>query len=1058
MRPIAAVAVQHPRLSPQEDGSRYREIRFLAEGGLGKVFVARDAELPRDVALKRLQDDLARHGESRRRFVIEAEVTARLEHPGVVPVYGLGSERDGQPYYAMRLIQGETLARAVERFHQADVPARDAGERRLALQALLRAFLTACQTIAYAHSRGVIHRDIKPANIMLGAYGETLVVDWGLARPLDASPDDAGPAVDTWAGMYHKTVSATAAGAIKGSPVYMSPEQAEGRSDEIGPASDIYALGATLYTLLAGRMPFDGTTVVEVLTKVRQGRFLPPRRVKPGIPRGLEAVCLKAMALRAGDRYGRALDLAADIERWLSDEPPRAWREPWISRVRRWATRHRTLVAAMLAALVVGAAALAIANGRLRTLATSLDQTNTALATALDASERNLYARNIDVADRAWWDGQHDQTARLLEECPIDRRGWEWSYLARRNRAGLLRAKLDERPMALGFASEGARVVTVGERSVSRIEIATGRWLAPLPHGIKSLRLAATGSDGRRLAYVTAERPGEVAVVDLERPREPARVSTNASPGVIESLAFGPGDRALVWVAVVRKAADPTSNDKVSFLTETEARMVVFDLETGRADVSDPFDSQLAPGAPALDGEGRAFCPVPSRPQSLLFATEPGSRRVTRLWPRGGEDTSDTEGSGMVVSPDGRFFASTGVGNAITVREAVSGKVVATLRGHAAEVSRLLFSPDGSRLASSAGDRTTRVWDLSLRAPAVVMRGRDLDRLAFSVDGRRLVSHDAGALIVHDAENGPEAVVARTPARRHIASVAFSGDRVLAAEGFQAVWRDAETGRELGNPEFGAVFAVAPGGIVAAAGGDGEITLFDRAGQQAGKLRAERSRVSKLAFSRDGRRLAAGHDDGSIRVWNPEKKHEEMSIPTSDDQRVPEAFALSPDGSLLATAGTNRVVVWNVTENRKLLELDRRGSSVRFLEFSPDGQSVVEIDETGNQGVVSLWNVTTGAFKFQLRDHPAPVTAAAFHPDGRRLVTADRSGQARVWEIATGRLLLTLRGPSYPIQCLAFSVDGQRIYAGGGRSDELNRRDEETSELTIWDGRPLGSE
>ena len=251
-------------------------------GGAGPGVCGADAELPRQVALKRLQDRLLRSGESRRRFVLEAEITARLEHPGVVPVYGLGVDRQGQPYYAMRLIRGETMARAIERFHESDVPGRDPGERALGLQALLRAFLTACQTIAYAHSRGVIHRDVKPANVMLGEYGEALVVDWGLAKPLGPSGDEpGGDAGDAPGAGAAGVVEPTAAGIVKGSPAYMSPEQAAGRWDEVGPASDVYALGATLYALLTGVRPFDGASVAEVLSRVARAGSRPRARSRP---------------------------------------------------------------------------------------------------------------------------------------------------------------------------------------------------------------------------------------------------------------------------------------------------------------------------------------------------------------------------------------------------------------------------------------------------------------------------------------------------------------------------------------------------------------------------------------------------------------------------------------------------------------------------------------------------------------------------------------------------------------------------------------------------------
>jgi tetratricopeptide (TPR) repeat protein/tRNA A-37 threonylcarbamoyl transferase component Bud32 len=317
------------------------------------VSVAQDEELRREVALKEIQPQYADHTLSRSRFVLEAEVTGGLEHPGIVPVYGLGCYPDGRPFYAMRFIRGVSLREAIQQFHAADVPGRDPGERELTLRGLLRRFVDVCNAIAYAHSRGVLHRDIKPDNVMLGAFGETLVVDWGLAK---ATGEVAEGAVSEQAPLRPAAADGSAptrVGSAIGTPAYMSPEQAEGRVDQLGPASDIYSLGATLYSLLTGRAPFTGAELGPVLGAVRRGDFTPPRKVKPAVPAALEAVCLKAMALRPANRYPTPIDLKSDIEHWLADEPVSAWREPFRVRAGRWARRHQALVAATAASLLV---------------------------------------------------------------------------------------------------------------------------------------------------------------------------------------------------------------------------------------------------------------------------------------------------------------------------------------------------------------------------------------------------------------------------------------------------------------------------------------------------------------------------------------------------------------------------------------------------------------------------------------------------------------------------------------------------------------------------------
>ncbi len=345
-----------PAPDAEGEAPRYQRLRFHARGGLGEVFVAHDVELRREVALKRIRAEHRDDGESRRRFVVEAEVTARLEHPGVVPVHGLVRDAEGAPCYAMRFIEGETLADACARFHAADAnPGRDPGERRLALRHLLTRFVAVCNTVAYAHSRGIIHRDLKPANVMLGPYGETLVVDWGLAKPFAAGEEGTAPSAGAGAG-------GTRIGHTLGTPAYMSPEQAAGRWDRVGPASDVYSLGGTLYTLLVGRPAFEGDDVHAVLEQVQRGEFPKPRQANASVSLPLEAICLKAMAFDPEARYRTALALAADVESWLADEPVGAWREPVRVRLRRWLGRHRTLMTAAAAAALAVLLSLAAAS------------------------------------------------------------------------------------------------------------------------------------------------------------------------------------------------------------------------------------------------------------------------------------------------------------------------------------------------------------------------------------------------------------------------------------------------------------------------------------------------------------------------------------------------------------------------------------------------------------------------------------------------------------------------------------------------------------------------
>ncbi|HVK08660.1 MAG TPA: tetratricopeptide repeat protein [Gemmataceae bacterium] len=340
--------------APPASGPRFTPLGLHAEGGLGRVHRARDEQLHRTVALKEIRPERADDPRVRRRFLNEAEITGQLEHPGIVPIYALEHDAAGRPAYAMRFIHGRPLTDAIRAHHRRPTP--------LGLRELLQRFISVCQTMAYAHAHGVIHRDLKPDNILLGEFSETLVVDWGLAKrlgpggdafvvgPVDRSSDAADPP-----GEPSETILTpspiegpdggagplTVAGTVMGTPAYMAPEQARG--EPLTPAADVYSLGAVLFSILTGKVPYRGTSAMEILRRVAAGE--PPTAA--GAPRALNAIYFKAMARDPQARYATAADLAQDVGRWLADEPVGAHPEPWPARAGRWARRHRSLVASL---------------------------------------------------------------------------------------------------------------------------------------------------------------------------------------------------------------------------------------------------------------------------------------------------------------------------------------------------------------------------------------------------------------------------------------------------------------------------------------------------------------------------------------------------------------------------------------------------------------------------------------------------------------------------------------------------------------------------------------
>lgn len=271
---------------------RYRLIRFLAEGGLGRVYVGYDTELNREVAIKFILPTRLSTEDAVRRFGWEAEVTGRLEHPGIAPVYGLiRNPQTGEVAYAMRLLPGETLQDAAKRCQVDGRPEVVSREFR----DLLAHFTRTCRTIGFAHARGFLHRDVKPSNVMVGPNGQTWVLDWGLAKAMAIESSSSPNAPLTSAG--------TRQGQLLGTPAYMAPEQAAGDLDEVGPASDVYALGGVLYFLLTGRAPHHGRTTADVLTRALNADVPPVRQLNPSAPKELVAVCRRALRRKREDRF-----------------------------------------------------------------------------------------------------------------------------------------------------------------------------------------------------------------------------------------------------------------------------------------------------------------------------------------------------------------------------------------------------------------------------------------------------------------------------------------------------------------------------------------------------------------------------------------------------------------------------------------------------------------------------------------------------------------------------------------------------------------------------------
>jgi serine/threonine-protein kinase len=354
------VPVQTPR---PEQGSptastRYVELRYFKSGGLGALYQARDESLARDVALKFLGESFVKNDGMKRKFEVEAIVTGGLDHPGVVPVYGLGETWDGRPFYAMRFIEGNELQDEIDRLH-------GDGLSRLGLHRLIGSLIAVCRTVAYAHSRGVIHRDIKPQNIKIGKFGETILLDWGLAQVFQRDPSSVSVSTVSVVQGAHKVAAGKDGGA--GTIGYMSPEQLGEHPADPSPATDVYSLGATLYHILTGRPSIAGENCSTIRGRIIAGDFPAPSKLRSDVPKALEAVCQKAMARDAVDRYRTATELADDLQRWVADEDVSVYDEPLFERTVRRVRRHRGAAVAsvgLVFALIAGLMGLTGLAGR----------------------------------------------------------------------------------------------------------------------------------------------------------------------------------------------------------------------------------------------------------------------------------------------------------------------------------------------------------------------------------------------------------------------------------------------------------------------------------------------------------------------------------------------------------------------------------------------------------------------------------------------------------------------------------------------------------------------
>jgi eukaryotic-like serine/threonine-protein kinase len=1058
-RPVDDSAALHAGpASASSSTDRFRILRAHAAGSLGKVSVALDQELNREVALKEIQERFADNPDSRARFLLEAEITGGLEHPGIVPIYSLGNLAGGRPFYAMRFIRGDSLKDAIERFHKnsstdftdytdkkpdrsQSVKSAKSADRFAGLdfRQLLGRFIDVCNAIAYAHSRGVLHRDLKPGNIMLGEFGETMVVDWGLAKagvqPQTTAPQDRQASTRSsdapeapgarllrpeWG-----SENMTGTGGVLGTYAYMSPEQAAGRLDQLGPATDIYSLGATLYHLLTGRPPFErragDVNGAAIRDSIQRGAFATPRQVKAAIPAPLEAVCVKAMALDAAGRYASAKDLAKDVERWLADEPVIAWPEPARVRLGRWLRRHkRALTAAGSVATVAGLLILVTFAGAFFLIRESRDEAvelakqrdrqrlraETALVKlqfelALQQPEEN---RDFSVLNTAQLLGNPIvQENRLLQDSLRLHLG---NWLGQQHRLkGILAHK--DAVLAVAFSPDGQTLLTGSRDKTARLwDTGTGKPVGPpLMHQDWVVALAFS-PDGKTVVTGSQDRT--------------ARLWETATGKQI-----GPPLQHQGWVYAVS-----FSPDGKTVLTGTfggTARL--WDTATGKS-IGSPLQHQESAEAFAFSRDGKVVLTGSADQTARLWETGTGKPLGPPLQHQGRVHAA-------AFSPDGKTVLTGSWDATARLWDVFTGKSLGAPLQRQNGVNSVAFSPDGKTVLTGSHDETARLWETATGRPLgpPMQHQHGVTAVAFSPDGKHVLtgSNDSTARLWETATREP-----LPPPMQHkddVLAVAFSPDGKTVLTGSAAMtaglW-EAATDKPFGKPvkhdHWVVAVAFSPDGKTILTGSvDKTARLSETAtGNQLGPSLKHRSTVNAVAFSPDGQTALTGSADKTARLW--ETATGNQIGPTFSHTEPVLAAAFSPDGHTVLTSTRDKTArLWDTATGKQLGPSFEHQRAIKAVAFSPNGKAVLtgSLDKTAQ-----VWETVTGKQIGPPLSHQGAVVAVAFSPNGQTVLTGSWDKSARLWETASGKQL----GPPFwhqgRVTAVAFSPDGNTVLTG----------------------------
>jgi WD40 repeat protein/tRNA A-37 threonylcarbamoyl transferase component Bud32 len=1025
--PESSVAGSDPSAGPDpvlRSFGDYELLNELARGGMGIVYKARQRKLNRLVALKMILAGQLASAQDVQRFYTEAKAAAQLDHPGIVPIYEVG-EQDGQHFFSMGYVEGGSLAALVK---DGPLPPREAAElvRKIA------------EAVAYAHSHGIIHRDLKPGNVLLDPEGQPKVTDFGLAKNLAGDSQ------------------LTGTGQVMGTPSYMPPEQAQGKIHAVGPAADIYSLGAILYCLLTGRPPFQAPSVLETLKQVVEQEPVSPRQLNSALDRDLETICLKCLEKEPGKRYGSASLLSEDLRRFLGGEPIQARPAGPLERTWRWCRRNPALASAtgLVAAAVMTVTVLSIAfavsqsrsNAKLTTAYDDLSLEQDRTQTALDNTQRLAAELALDkgqfLGEQENANGALLWMARSLKLAPAD--AGDLSVAARRNlgawrgRIYPLRAILrpEANVFAVGFTADGKTLLTGVPNSTAQAwDATTGKKI------------------GERIGE-PYKHSGGVPFVVAFSPDGKTMVTGGTDNG-------GTGHAARLWDVATGKPiwSRPLKERIITAVFSPQGGTVLiswgsaFDQKHGSAQLWDV--ATVEPRSPILE-HNRPVCAAAFTPDGETCVTLCGTWRdmtgegLARFWDGHGKEIRKPlehliGAMSVAFTPDGKKLLTGSWDHTARFWDLEPGRPGPTLQ-HEGPVSALEFSRDGKMLLTGSFDSAARLWDLAGKPLSPRLRHQGgIYCIAVSPDGKAILtgSGDRTARLWGVAATSPLGPVLAHD--KMIFPLAFSPDRrtILIRDSADTVrLRDAESGENVGEP-LRHEYPILAGAI----GRDRKtvVTLGEKnhTGENNHTTRIWDATTGKevanldhwkeaeaVACSPDGKSVLTGCWWGRAWIWDgtagwpkePKKLEPPIAGPIF-------AVAFSPDGKTFLTGARDRAAqLWDAATGKPIGAPLNQGSGVYALAFSPEGNAVLT---GGSDGTAQLWDVATGKTIGPPMTHQGAVNAVAFSRDGKTALTGSQDNTARLWDTATGKPL----GPPLlhlgPVEEVAFWHDDKTVVTAG---------------------------